>query len=84
MGNQVTEVACPISEKKWPHCLQEPLVLSVYDIAREWVTKQTNKQKGRERKKSMIKMKFLFSFDRKQSIISAWIVNCVSLVQVMF
>lgn len=41
-----------------------------------------NKQE-REREK-IIKMKFLFSSVGKQSMISSWINNCVSLVQVMF
>lgn len=48
MVKQVTDVVCPMSEKKWPHCLRECLVLPVYDIARVCVS---NKQKGRERGK---------------------------------
>lgn len=58
MVKQVTDVVCPMSEKKGPHCLQQLLVLPVYDSARVCVS---NKQKERERGK-MIKMKFLFFF----------------------
>lgn len=75
MAKRVTEVVCPRSEKKWPHCLRERLVLPAYDVAHVCVSER---KRGERKGKKMINMKFLFSSVRKQSIISAWILNCVS------
>lgn len=55
--------------------------IAVYDISCMGI--KTNKQKEKEREK-MIKMKFSFSCVGKQSITSAWIINCASLGQVVF
>ena len=44
MGNQVTDIVCPTSEKKWPHCLEELLVLP-FMIFHAWVSKQTERER---------------------------------------
>lgn len=77
MGNQETDVVSLMSEKKWLHRKN-----FLYCSLRCFMHGYQNRQTERKGKK-MIKM-FSFSCIGKQSFTSAWIINCVSLIQVMY
>lgn len=45
---RTADAVCPMSEKKWPHCSPELLVLPVSDIVHAWILKQmkTERKEG--------------------------------------